>query len=300
MTKDLSGDLFAAARRFAQLALDDFEVEDWDTFVLHAGTSLELLGKSYLSKLHPALIVSGTESLLYACQVPGHAAMPTSKVRTVGLDETIKRCGRILPTIENLTRGDLIHVIDARNGVAHMGGFEEAVATRTATAFFRASQEILSGLDRPIGDLWEKRMGTVLGVLEQASKATGARVKDKIKAAKIQYNDRFRDVPDQVRDAMIASVEESYVLHDVDETLFPCPVCGNPGHTAGAVEPGWVPGEPDEPELEVTFYPYEFRCRICGLAVDGEDEIQAAGLPDNFILEDVDPEPFLRDMYLDE
>jgi len=46
---------------------------------------------------------------------------------------------------------------------------------------------------------------------------------------------------------------------------------------------------------EVTFYPADLRCHVCGLALNGSDELEAAEFPLDWLIpqEEVDPSDFV-------
>jgi hypothetical protein len=301
----------ASGQKFARSAVNAYISEDWVIFGLHAGVALELLAKAYLSSLHPSLIVEGVDSLLYACQVPGHVLAPLRAFRTISASEAMSRCGRILPTLTNLTRGELSLIIDVRNGVAHLGQVDQTLASRALAPFVTACDELLGAMSEEAAEFWAEGHAFLEKHLASYRRQAVERVNARLKQARKVFGDRFKNLDDKAKTTLIVSIVQAYEHSGYGRQLFDCPVCGNLALETGTYDFEWtVPegADSDDPEVweheaypEVTFYPAGLRCQVCGLALNGPDEMEAAGLPPDWIIpqEDVRPEDFIPD-YEDE
>jgi len=287
---------------FASRAVQDLKAADWDAFALHAGTSLELLAKSFLCTLHPSLIMSDLLSTLYACDVPGHTAMPQALVRTIGFREAMNRSGRVLPTISNLTHGNLDHLIAARNSVAHFGGSDSVTRERAISAYLVAMQELFRGMELDPYSAWGDAADYVRNFLAKVSQDMQARVKEQLEAAQRHRATRFQGLDGEQVKVAIASIEASYRLEAGESELIDCPACSCKATAGGTADVDWEgeaeyegPGEFSYNAVPiVTFYAAELRCRVCGLALDGADELEAAGLDTTWTLDDADPADYFE------
>src|SRR4051812_24286578 len=84
--------LLAKALVFIQRGLRARDDDEFDVFHMWAALSLELLGKSALASVHPALVAdpSKIESLLYACGRP-----VSDKVHSIGARTIYERLPRL-------------------------------------------------------------------------------------------------------------------------------------------------------------------------------------------------------------
>lgn len=297
----------ASARKFARSAVGAYISGDWVIFGLHAGVALELLAKAYLSSLHPSLVVDGVDSLLYACQVPGHVLAPLRAVRTISASEAMSRCGRILPTLMNLTRGELSLILDVRNGVAHLGQVDQTLATRALAPFVTACDELLGAMSEDPAEFWAEGHAYLEQHLASYRQQATEQVKARLKEARKVFRERFKNLDDKAKRTLITSIVQAYDHSGYERQLFDCPVCANLALETGTYDFEWtVPegADADDPEVweheaypEVTFYPAGLRCQVCGLALNGSHEVEAAGLPPDWIIpqEEVHPEDFIPD-----
>ncbi len=300
---DLRQHMQSASQQFAVAAVRDYDTGDWISFALHAGAALELLAKAYLASIHPSLVVDGVDSLLYASNVPGHTRMPLGAIRTIKTSEAIARVSRVLPTISNLTRGDLTILIEVRNGAAHLGRVDEMTARRMIVPFLRACEEILRVLGVETSKYWQ---GVAMSVGERLSASADSareRVARRLGQAKRDFKERMRGKDQDARQALIESMYATYDARGYERRLGDCPACGNRALLTGSIDSEWtVPDGSMDPDVweneaypEVTFYPADLRCHVCGLALNGSDELEAAEFPLDWLIpqEEVDPSDFV-------
>lgn len=274
-------------------------------FCAHAGTALEQLAKAYLASFDPTLVVDGRsfDSLLHACGKGRHARVPASLMKTITMDEALKRCGQILPVIENL-RGDLQRLIDARNGAIHVGAVEESEKLKMLVPFLHASRHLLGE-----GGFDDRYWGEFDDVVElrvaEVTEAAVVAVKEAMIGARLRFEARFGHLGADVLPPVLRAVEAGYSPDKYEQQLIDCPVCSTLGLASGSIDVDWRP-DWDHADGEdyiagvypvVTFFPGDFECRACGLKLDGEAELDAAGMDISWLLDDVDTADFAGDLY---
>jgi hypothetical protein len=291
----------SSAAKFAQSALRARLDSDSMVYLLHASTGLELLAKGYLASLHGSLIAAGDfDSLLHGCGQSKHARTTPSRMRTITMTETLKRVGQILPTIDNM-KASLQLLADVRNGVAHAGKLDPEADDATLVPFIRACDHLLSNL--PGGDrasMWGEFISLVDARLSDSTKAAELLVADALAAARLAFDARFGSLDDAVRDGVLSGIENSYDLAKYEESIVDCPACARSALTRGSYEVDWEADwdvEGGEGYVSgvypvVTYSPGYLYCRVCGLELDGQEQLSAAGVADSWTLEDADAADF--------
>jgi hypothetical protein len=286
----------------------DYLDGDMAGFCAHAGIALEQLAKAYLANIDPTLVVDGRsfDSILHACGKGRHARSPASLMKTITMEDALRRCGQILPAVENL-RGDLQRLIDARNGAIHVGAVEESEKLRMLLPYLHASRQILGE-----GGFGEEYWGEFNEVVElrvaEVTEAAVANVKEAMIAASLRFDERYGHLGEEVRPAVLRALEASYAPEKYEQQLVDCPACSTLGLASGSTDVDWQPDwdQSDGQDYvagmypEVTFFPGRFECHACDLALDGEVEIEAAGIESSWKLDDVDVADFAEDLYYDD
>jgi hypothetical protein len=290
-----------SASEFGQSALHAYLDKNWAVFLLHAATSLEHLLKASLASRHAALIAAADfDSLLHACELSPHAHTPASLMKTIGARDALERCGRLIPSIDILKK-ELNLLVDVRNGVVHLGHVDKQAAKQTLTPFLKASDHLLSYIraDKPAH--WGDLQDLVTARLSDSIKESEVRAMEAVTSAKVEFGRRFGGIADTtLRDGLLKSIESTYSPAKYEEQLVDCPSCGRLALVSGAYEVEWEP-DYDYADGEsfiagvypvVTFYPGHLSCRVCELELDGEDELETAGIKKSWELEDIDSRDF--------
>ncbi len=293
--------LLSGAAAFAQSGLRARLEGDSMVYLLHASTALELLAKAFLASLHGSLIAAPDfDSLLHGCGQSRHARTPPSRMRTITMADALKRVGQILPAIENL-QPSLKLLADVRNGVVHAGRLEPGAEDAALVPFIKACDHLL--LSVPGGDrarIWGELVSIVDARLSDSAKAAELVVADALASARLAFDTRYASLDDAVRDGVLSSIENSYDVTKYEEDVVDCPACGRRSLTHGSYEVDWEADwdvEGGEGYVAgvypvVTYSPGYLYCRVCGLELDGEEQLSAAGVPTSWTLEDADAADF--------
>jgi hypothetical protein len=130
--------------------------------------------------------------------------------------------------------------------------------------------------------------------LDDSSAEAERIAEEKIAKARITFESRFRDVPEYARkgmfSALIAGQRSASPYDEADQT---CPACNEKGIIAGNHDVDWQTeyddeGNPLNGYPVVTLYAALFYCPICDLELNYDEELKAAGIPTEVLLENLD------------
>ena len=294
MADPFSPDAFyGSARDFALSALEAHHAGNHRRVPLDAGTALEHLAKACLAQRSPALLAelngeASVNSLIGLLRIEG-AAVPT-KIRTVGLSGALTRAGLFVRS--KAVKDDLRILIDMRNGTIHAAEDTE-VEERILAAFAQQADALLTDLDRDREDFWHGQLLVVDALLKDASDKLAHRVEVRLTAAAAMLERRTTTDGEAVI-SLLRTVSESAPL-TAAQRLRNCPVCGSFAIATGQHTVEWEVTdwdketlEPAHAEGEVWFTAHAFQCQVCGLRLDSEAEIDAAGIITAWQIEDAD------------
>jgi hypothetical protein len=299
----LSEGLESSAARFAQSGLRAHLDGDPAVYLLHAATALELLAKALLASLHGSLIAAAKDfdSLLHVSNHSRHARQPPTRMRTITMPEALSRVGQVVPALENL-RPSLILLAEIRNGVVHAGQLDVQSYESVLVPFMTACDHLLAAMPQPNrGRFWGEFVEMVDVRISDSAKVAEVAAAEAITVARLAFDGRFSPMDRATREAVLSGIEGAYAPTKYEETLVTCPACDTPALAHGSYDVDWEPeweigddGEPWSPGavLIVTFRPGSLECHACGLSLDGEDELRAAGVPESWQLDDADPRDF--------
>jgi hypothetical protein len=170
--------------------------------------------------------------------------------------------------------------------------------------FFRAANSVLGSMGRNPTLYWGDMAPMIEARLSESAQEAEVRTTDSIARARRGYEERFSGMDEGTREAVVEAIVGTYAPEKYEQALEPCPACQNMCLLSGSYDVRW------EPEVDVdggeayvsgaypvvSFRPGHLECRVCGLELDGEEELQAAGFPEEWDLdEDVDPKDFPLD-----
>lgn len=301
----LNRQLTASAVQFAQSGLRA-RTDDPRIFLLHIATALEQLLKAMLASLHPSLIASPNhfDSLLHLSGHAQHAKQDASRLRTITMSEALIRAGQVLPALANL-QGDLKFLAETRNGIVHVGRFDSDDEIQVLLPFLKACERLVEatpGIERE--ELWGEYVDLADRYLKESAEAAELTVLDAIARARRAFGTRFVGLNAKTKAAVIAGIVATYEPEKYEQSVVDCPACGELALIGGAYETEWEPdfevgdeGEVWSPgaTLVVTFHPGYLECRVCGLELDGDDQLAAAEIEESWAIEDADPRDFVDD-----
>lgn len=198
-------------------------------------------------------------------------------VRTVGLSGALARADLFVRS--KAAKNDLRILVDMRNGIVHAAEDAE-VEERILVAFVQQADTLLADLGRDRKDFWRGQLPVVDALLKDASDKLTHRVEVRFAAAAAMLERRKADEGDAVL-GVLRAVSESVPL-TAGQRLHRCPVCESSGIATGDHGVEWVPTDWDKETGQVTsvdgevwFTAQAFRCRVCGLHLDSQAEIDA-------------------------
>ena len=294
--EDVASQLAESAPRFARDSLAALSTDDDVGFALYAATSLEHLLKCYLARKHPALIVEARnlDSLLHACGQDAVARTTRDKVKTISAAESLERAARFLPLIASHSKS-LEQLFDVRNGAVHLA--DSSSIQPFVLPFLKASEQIREALALDRDNYWGEYITVADSTLREHVAAAELKAAAAVGAAKAAFSKRFGGLDDASRSAGIAALEPD-TFKGYEEQPATCPACGSTALAAGTVETEWRYEDDGHdgfiPTLDATFFAETLRCAICGLTLNDDDELRAAGVERAWSVE-VDPEHFIEE-----
>ncbi|MET7847645.1 hypothetical protein ABZT48_05250 [Streptomyces avermitilis] len=269
--------LLRGAGKAADKAMEDHGRGEYDEFALHGGVAVERLAKAVLVKKNPIYLVEmrngNSDLLLY---FGGHLEIEPEKVRTVGANEALKRLRRmgVLPPDPKL---DLL--IELRNGTAHTTVGDQAKALLPTLA--ENIEALLKAIQIPLHQFWERWTSTVNVVVDRHRNEVQRDVEIRIKLARHLFADRFKNLPAEIKERALQKEEDivrGIKINSANGALalastMPCPACD----ADARVELLPI----SEVPVGASLRPESLSCRLCGLNLNGREEIEAAGVGDN-------------------
>lgn len=296
---DLSAHLARSSSDFARSSLQALPEGKHATFLLHAATALEHLAKAVLAARHPSLIIAAEDfdSLLHACGEPTFARRPRTRIRTIPAREAIKRSCRFVPAVDDLA-GDLELLILVRNGVVHLGEASSSDSDDVLVPYLKASEELRAALDLDPAAYWGEFIDLVDSALKEHVEKARLRVETALAVARKEFERRYGELDETTRQALRRVIEASYALAKYEEQLIECPACDTQAFVSGSLKTDYDEdwdhheGVLLNVHLMVTFIPTRLSCTACGLELDGREELDAAGVGESWVLDDVDEADF--------
>lgn len=304
---NLVSSLYATAKRFAGLAINDFVAENWPEFFLHAGTAIEHLAKSRLAGVHPALLMdverdgAGLNGLLWAVGAQDYFVPSGTKfgrVRTISGTAALKRLSRIRAA-EHLDLERLEDLIELRHGAAHLGQGAPSEAGSAIVLLDATVRELHRNFTGRAPDAFFDYLAR--DVISKArakwDDVVTKTVADKRARASKLFAQRYGSDPKQLTAIRAAVVSQP--RNTASTVLSRCPVCDSQGYLEGSAS-GDIEVDADVSDGEAFYYggfvfylhPDAFRCGVCGLHLTGREELLAGDFPLRIHNYDVDEEDY--------
>jgi hypothetical protein len=288
MTNMLDTNVLAeSSARWMQAGLEAFtrQADAHDFAVHHCAVAVEHLLKAYLASLHPALIVQGQDldSLLHATGHGPHAAVPVTRIKTIGLAEALTRAERFLRPQIAVGNRERSQVLAARNGVAHGGLHDPTEVEAVLATCTRIADTILIVLGKPTQEAyWGHYRDLRERLAEDHANSTRIRYESMLAHARQAYQHRFdRVMTPEEKAAIVAALTVGLYSSD-RESPRTCPACREKGVLKGVNRyPEMSPAEhaSDADDRAVVFLSDSFDCAVCGLYLQGPEELELAKIP---------------------
>lgn len=291
MDDELTSDsLLRGAHKFAHSAMESHSKADEETFLLHAGVSIERLAKAALADKSPFLLVElngKVETLLHLAGVRS-----TSKPRTVSASQAISRL-RLIGALPQKDP-DLDELIELRNGVAHLTASADEAFDGLAV-FSRVTNHLLDHLEMDLAEYWGTWTNLIEITLSDLYKKVGRKVALRMEQARYRHADLIMGLPsDVLENYVVTRPQLSYGLQlrkDHPPTVllpYECPACHHKAPLITGPPVRITKGQPGEAE------PLFLVCFVCDFYV-GVDEMAAAGIDPRLLLVDEHGERLLTD-----
>ncbi|GAA5078534.1 hypothetical protein [Streptomyces similanensis] len=257
---------FEGAKKAAYKAMDDHARGEYDEFALHAGVAIERLAKAVLYKLNPLYIASGKV----------HLSGQKARIYTITATEALSRLSSL-----NILKvdADLKLLIEQRNGTVHASVGDEAKTHIPTLA--KAVGPMLKHLGISDHDFWDRWTSAVNVAVDRLRSEIERGVALRIKQARHIFDDRFKDLPDGVKEKLLQEHQPSSIV-SVDTIAFTtdgslnavvgttaCPACG--GRANLTLRPVTAADAADD------FTASALECPLCRLRLTGSAEIRASG-----------------------
>ena len=283
----INGDaLHAKAKVYMGRAMARKADGDLDEYQLWASLALELLGKAALARRHPSLVVDPMhwQSLFVAAGIN-----VTTDVKTITAKTLFERLTHLVPKFDKTIQKFCMDIAERRNAELHSADlpFRTMRLDAWEARYWHACDTILRHMQSSLEDwLGAADAAAPRQLLDEAAAALAAATGLRVQAAKLG----FMELKKADRERLHAEAELREPEKQV--SLFPnrydeiwvadCPACGCRAFATGEQTGEDITKEPDEYAIweivDREFAAEEFRCPTCELALNGSEELDAAGL----------------------
>ncbi len=279
--------LFDKAKVYVQRALNEDREESM--FPLWLSLSLELLARSALAKISPALLaeVPGNDgtNLLYAL---GYAT--TQAPRSIPISVVFERLMKVDIGFTEEAKNSATFIITQRNAELHSAqiGFEEYPVSLWLGDFYRIADALSKSQGRTLSDyLGEEEAEAAIRMITEKNASLKKDVFKRIESHK-------QVIQAATPEEIAQKLTQSSIRRKAERRSYKsikCPACSNDSQIFGdfiSISPPRLID--DEIVVERRFLPTMFTCYVCGLVINGFSEIDAIGLSGQFtIIESLDP-----------
>jgi hypothetical protein len=301
--EDLAAHLHEVGRRHAKRALllytsqDEFDQLD---AAYSVGSSVELLAKSLLASIDPALLIprdaEATTILKYSgTKVSGVDHPDAFSVKSLEATKALDRLKQIklLPPLWVTADHSVLTV---RNAAAHMGVVHQNMLRSAIRPMVRFAEHIRLHYDKTALSWWGNELSTIAPEMVAADALEWHQVVlAKIASARVRMAELRASLPTSAAIGIFTSMEGYWRTHIDHNEKMKCPACGFNGWAAGEADRGAGETEYDEsgPTFWSKLHVMHFECNVCGLELTDEVEVSIAGLEVDIEFQDEEyaPEP---------
>lgn len=287
--------LWAKAVSYAARAIGEPRDSQW--FPFFSSLVLEYVGRSVLAKIHPVLLADprNEENLFYA-----FGAGKTSRPISIPAHTVFSRCVRFVEPFTDEMATACNAVAERRNEELHTGGlpFDSLDSSAWLPRLYRSLRVLCDARGTSFEDLLGPEEAEIARrLIAAADEATVSAVKERLGRARA-FAEGLRA---EERKPRASGVEWPDVPWNRSWTGVPCPGCGEEGRVLGALAHTQVPRLEGDSVVEAEVYVRdEFMCAVCDLHLNGDLELDAAGLAGSFTRESVtDADDYYAERYAD-
>lgn len=266
---------------------------DDEEFAIWASLSLELLGKSLLSKINPILIIDTKDPLSAIASI---GIESENKIRTIGAREVYQRIQKIHPVFSHNFTLFCIEASEQRNSELHSGTFAfQKNSIEWEDKFFHAASRILSGFKYSVSNWLENPpLGDKISVKIENIRNTEIRVgKAEVEEkkglwAKMNKNQK-KEAKEKADDFYLSQFEKwiqniGGTIHQDSENIYRrCPACKNEGFLVGTDPVKTILSRYESQsfllsEVLEEYSAFAFFCPYCTLELEEDFVLEAAGI----------------------
>jgi hypothetical protein len=295
--------LYQSAKRFSVLTIEAYHQGEWDLFFVNAGTTVELMGKSYLASLHPSMIAKrdDLDSFLHACGRGDLASTAERDFRTIPATDVLTYCAKLIPAVTNLVQ-PLRLLLWARNGIVHAGSSNRADMEVILIPYLRALIALLEGMKISKEDFFGELESFVNSYMSKADTDDQRYVTRAIPLARQALRSRFKgheadeikDITEELSDLFLnkrmAREEPQAIPDEFHSDVRKCPACGALARVEGTIgKETKIEQMGAIAETIYSFYPRTLYCEVCHLRLNNSNQLRLAGLPSYYLNDEDEP-----------
>jgi hypothetical protein len=293
--------LAAQAATHARRGLSAYLRGDDSEFFLFAGIAVELAMKTKLARENPAFLAPANkfDSAVALTRLSGDMDRLPPGLQTIGGGDALRRLEELDPAFRDHHRS-VTEILGYRNGEAHLGTADATTRERTLVGFLRAVRALL----RQGEDLfWAEHAEFVRTRLDELAEKEQREVAERISRARAALQQKFGQLSADQKATLLAAAGQhrDRLVDHRDVWPVECPACDGPGVAHGETEFVEWDGDEDGPFPVVQFYAHSVNCFTCGLSLNGQDQLEFAGLDAAWPNDEIDPyelgDPFDEDYY---
>ncbi len=285
--------LFSKSKIYMARGLRAKNEDVLDEYQLWASLALELLAKSSLSTIHPALVADPThyQSLFSAC---GHPLSPD--VKTITAKTLFERLSHVSKEFDKRIQKFCEQQALRRNSEIHSGEspFSGMSPDAWEAKFWHAAYTLLAIQNKELEQwLGADEAQAPRQLLKDAREAISMMVQTRIDHALEDFKSTHKS--EKKREEIIEASKKARPWGHYDKfdysvdgyELHECPACGGMGVIGGTqydeeISNDQDPNDPFTEYVDITYATEEFACLVCELHLRGAQEIHASSLPDEF------------------
>lgn len=275
--------------------------DDGTDFPLWSALALELLARSALTKIHPALNADPREdiNLLYACGFP-----ITSQPKSLPLHAVFLRLEKTVAGFGSVQRELCDYISLLRNDELHSAGlpFENLKESSWLPRYYEVCHVLCAHLGKSLSDLLGPEVAAsaerLIAALDRRLQKS---VKDRIAAHAKVFNQKSQQ--DRQKLQTDAEIRARHLPNG--SKPHACPACNNSGALGGELIKEMKPVYEDEVLLiDQEFLAANFRCFACDLQLHNPEELAHSGIEPRFsgqritdlheLFEPEEPDPYMN------